>query len=91
MNIEFDPVKSERNERERGLPFEMVADMEWESALIGDDDRMEYGEERRVALVPLKGRVYVVCYTLREEIRRVISFRKANKREAKIYDQETNR
>lgn len=90
MDIEFDPAKSERNERERGLPFEMVADLEWENALIGDDDRMEYGEERKVALVPLKGRVYVICYTLREDVRRVISFRKANKREVKIYEQEAN-
>ena len=29
MNVSFDPIKSERNERERGLPFSLVAQFDW--------------------------------------------------------------
>lgn len=87
MRIEFDPEKSLRNERERGLPFEMVIRLEWEKAIIATDSRKEYGEDRKVAMVPMDGRLYVVCYTRRGVAHRIVSFRKANKREEKIYEE----
>lgn len=34
MKIEFDPAKSEKNSQERKLPFDLVVDFEWESALV---------------------------------------------------------
>jgi uncharacterized protein len=58
-------------------------------AIISIDDRFDYGEERRVALVPMKRRLYVVCYVLRGQVRRIISFRKANRREGQIYAKAT--
>ena len=88
MEIEFDPAKSARNEKQRGLPFEMVIELEWDKALIADDSRNEYGEIRKVAFVPREGRLFVVCYTKRASKHRIISFRKANKREVQIYEEE---
>ncbi|MDY3330651.1 MAG: BrnT family toxin [Pelistega sp.] len=35
----------------------------------------------------IRGRLYVLVYTLRNEVMRVISLRKANKREVKRYEQ----
>ena len=43
------------------------------------------GEERYFALVPMSGRLYAVCYCVRGGARRIISFRKANKREEQGY------
>lgn len=89
MEIEFDPEKSAKNERDRGLPFEQVADLEWHKAFTYADGRRDYGEERFLSLVPMQRRIYVVCYALRGRRRRIISFRKANQREERAYEQAT--
>jgi uncharacterized DUF497 family protein len=34
QDISFDPAKSHRNQVERGLPFTLVLDLDWSSALI---------------------------------------------------------
>jgi uncharacterized protein len=91
--IEFDPAKSAKNERERGLPFERAADLEWDRAMIARDERYDYREERLLALAPRGGRLYFACYTVRAregvEVRRIISFRKANRREERAYEKAT--
>jgi hypothetical protein len=83
MKLEYDPEKSSKNLKERGLPFDMVFDLEWDRAVIIPDNRKDYGEKRLIAFVPFRGRLYVVCYTSKKETRRIISFRKANDREVK--------
>lgn len=47
------------------------------------DTRKEYGETRYIALCYLDGRLHVLCFTETGTGIRVISFRKANAREAK--------
>ena len=89
VKVEFDPDKSAKNDTERGLPFEQAADLEWVKAYSFADTRHDYGENRLIALVPMRKRLYVVCYLDRGGARRIISFRKANKREEKIYEQAT--
>jgi uncharacterized DUF497 family protein len=46
LKIEFDPAKSARNIRERGLPFELAAAAVLAENVIGKfiDDRRDYGE-----------------------------------------------
>ena len=55
--------------------------------MIIPDRRRDYGEERLIAFAPMQGRLYVVCYVRRGQLRRIISFRKANKREEQVYEQ----
>jgi len=85
MGLEFDPAKNAKNAKERGLPFEMAAELEWQKAIVSIDSRFEYGEERLVAIAPMRGRLNVVCYLFRGRVRRIISLRKANKREERAY------
>lgn len=82
MRIEFDPKKSARNEAERQLPFERAADFGWPDAVVIPDDRNNYPESRFVAVGYLDERLHILCFTPIEGGIRVISFRKANKREA---------
>ena len=89
MEFEFDPDKSAKNAREPGLPFELAAELEWQRAILFVEDRFMYGEERLIAFAPMKGRLYAVCYALRGRTRRIISFRKANKREERLYAKAT--
>lgn len=42
MRLTYDPVKSLRNEVERGMPFELAADFDWSAALIAEDQRRDY-------------------------------------------------
>lgn len=82
MIIEFDARKNARNIQLRGLSFERVAEIDFNTALIYQDDRKDYGEDRYVALCYLERRLHVLCFTGIDAGIRVISFRKANKREA---------
>lgn len=87
MKIEFDPVKSEGNARERGLPFDLVADFDFESAWIVIDDREDYGEVRYRAVGRLDAEIVSVVFTVRDETVRVISLRFASRKERKSYDE----
>jgi len=86
MNIEFDPIKSEKNRQERGLPFSMAHDFEWKTAGYTEDIRHEYPERRFVAVGWLLGRLCVLCFTPVPGGVRIISLRKANKREIKRHE-----
>ncbi len=85
MRIEFDPRKSARNKAERQLPFERAADFEWHDAVLIPDERNDYPEPRFVAVGYLDARLHILCFTPIEGGIRVISFRKANLREARRY------
>jgi hypothetical protein len=88
--ITFDPAKNDANVRERGLPFSLVKDdFDWATALIGEDARKDYGESRYEALGYVGQRLHVVVFTRAANAVRVISFRKANKREARKYGKAT--
>lgn len=89
MKIEFNPEKSNKNDRERGLPFDLVAEFDWETALYAEDVRHAYPEKRFVAIGYLEERLHVLCFTPIKGGVRVISFRKANSREVKRYEKES--
>lgn len=88
MLIEFDPAKSEKNARERGLPFDLVTEFEWDGAVFSADERFAYPEARFLALGFLAGRLHAVIFTSITGGIRVISFRKANAKEVRSYEQE---
>jgi len=88
MKIEFDPVKSQRNGRERGLPLDRVVDFDWEGALYREDDRRVYPERRFVAIGALAERLHVLCFTPVPGGVRIISLRRANAREVRAYEEE---
>jgi uncharacterized DUF497 family protein len=85
VQISFDPVKSGRNAAERGLPFELAAEFDFEAASIWQDMRHDYGEMRYVAIGRIGERLHVLCFTETDDGIRVISLRKANDREVKRY------
>ncbi len=88
MRITFDPAKNDRNVVERGLSFERVADLDWDTAVSVEDMRKDYGERRLRVLALLDRRLHVAVITQRGDATHVISLRKANKKEVKWYGQE---
>lgn len=89
MEIEFDPEKNARNIELRGISFEKAALFEWDSAAIIPDTRMDYGEPRYRAFGLIENRLHALVFTPREATIRVISLRKANRREVLRYETQT--
>ena len=83
MEITFDPRKSERNLRERNLGFEQAAEFDFASASFFNEVRN--GEHCLVGVGYLKKRLHILCFLPRVGGVRVMSFRKANNREARKY------
>lgn len=84
MDVTYDPAKSGRNVRERGLSFDRAAEFDFMSAVIGPVFRN--GEHRWQAIGYLEDRLHVICFKKTDTGIRVISFRRANEREAKRYE-----
>ena len=85
MRLEFDPIKSARNERERGLPFAAAIHLFDRARIEWEDRRKDYGEVRISTLGEIEGAIYFVSFTRRGETVRIISFRRANGRETRRY------
>ena len=85
MVLEFDQAKSARNLKERGIGFERFADMDPARAISNEDTRAEYGERRIRMFGPIDDRLHVAVITFRGDRVRVISLRRANRREERRY------
>jgi len=86
MKLDYDPAKNARNIAERGLSFERVRELDFDRAVFRQDVRRTYPEPRYIALAMLGKRLHVLCFTPIAGGIRVISFRKANPREVKEYE-----
>jgi uncharacterized DUF497 family protein len=86
MQFSCDPNKSRTNYFKHGIVLEFAQYLDWTKEVVWQDARYNYNEVRMSGLVPLEGKVYAVVYVVRAEFTRMISLRKANKREAKHYE-----
>jgi len=86
VEFEWDSAKAALNHRKHGVSFpyatRVFLDPHRQEAL---DSREEYGEERWIVLGRVDGSVLVVVYTLRGSNIRLISARKADRKDYEIY------
>lgn len=87
LPISFDPAKSDANLAKPGVALSEAEGFDFETALIRRDTRADYGEARDVAIGMIGARLHVLVFTMRGATLRVISLRKANRREINLYDQ----
>jgi uncharacterized DUF497 family protein len=86
MQFSWDDNKNEQNIQKHGLGFEFAKQLFNNDLLIIPDIRFNYIENRYIGYGFIDGRLMVVVYTERlPDIIRIISFRKANKREQQTY------
>ena len=85
MKIEFDPAKDALNQAKHGVSLALASELDWEAALVWADDRFEYSEMRMVALAPKTETLYYVAFVERGAAHRIISLRRATRREVKHY------
>ena len=85
--FEWDEEKAKSNENKHSVSFTFASRaFEDDNRLTVIDNRSNYGEIRYVTLARIEKRVYVLVYTLRNTVIRLISARKANTKEVKRYD-----
>jgi uncharacterized protein len=89
MKIEFDPAKNMANQTKHGLNLALAVELDWDAALVWVDERFEYNEVRMIALAPKTETLYYVAFVDRGDVRRIISLRRANRREVKHYVENT--
>lgn len=85
MKIEYDSAKEQANIEKHGVSLERFVDLDWGTATVRPDTKKDYGEVRYVGMGELDGRLHVTCFTLRNDVFRVINLRKANTREQRDY------
>lgn len=85
MLIEFDPRKDAANLTRHGVSLAFADKLDWDAALVWVDNRFDYDELRMIALAPETNTLYYVAFADRGEARRIISLRRATRREVKHY------
>lgn len=85
MEFEWDETKRLANLSKHGIDFIDVPLVFDGEIVTVEDERFSYSEQRLVTFGLLQGRVVAIVHTEREDITRIISARKANKYEQRIY------
>ena len=85
MDIEFDSDKDAINRLKHDVSLVLGAEVLMNRLGQIGDDRRDYGEARFNAFGLVNGRLFVCTYTMRSQIYRLISVRKASKQEQRIW------
>ena len=88
MEYVFDPEKDRLNRAKHGVSLALAEVLFLGPFIALTDDRFDYGEVRQIAFGFINDRVFICVYADRREERRVISLRKANRREVLRYAQD---
>ncbi|TDR71639.1 BrnT family toxin [Paludibacterium purpuratum] len=85
MMITYDVAKSATNITKHGISLAEATNIEWDTLWAFEDTRRNYGEVRIIGYAYIGLRLFNVVFVDRDEVRRIISLRKANNREIKNY------
>ena len=85
MRIEFDAAEDRTNSRLHGVSLGFATALDWDAALVWIDDRFGYDELRMIALAPSGEILYYAAFVDRGDVRRLISLRRATRREVEHY------
>jgi uncharacterized protein len=87
MKFEWDEAKNNANIRKHGFDFVNAEEMFRGLLVVDLDTRADYGEKRWVGIGSIRGRTACVVFTEPgPEIIRIISVRRASRREGKQYE-----
>jgi len=87
MRIDFDPAKDVLNIKNHGLSLAAAAELEWDWLVSHEDNTLhDYYEQRMVGFAPKGADIFCVVFVERDDDHiRVISLRKATKKEVRDY------
>ena len=85
MDFEWDENKNKINIEKHHIDFNDAKIIFGKPLIVKQDSRKQYGEIRWIAIGLLNFFVVIIIYTERDDKIRIISIRKANKKEKAIY------
>jgi len=89
MLFDWDTGKNQSNIIKHGIDFNDAKEIFNHSMIIKIDQRKDYGEKRWISIGLLGDIIVVMIFTLRGKTIRIISVRKANQKERRMYDERT--
>jgi len=89
MKFEWDDQKSNSNKEKHGIDFDTAKNLWF------DEKRVEiqiafHSEERWVLIAAFEGKMWMAVYTMRNDVIRLISVRRARTREVRLYEDEAS-
>ena len=90
LKVEWDESKRLANLEKHGIEFAHITAFDWQTAVIVADNRRDYGEQRFSATGLIGNRLHVVVFSPRGDALRIISLRRANKRDHRKWAAERN-
>ena len=87
--IEFDPSKDAVNRWKHGCSFVDALALDWHALVVIEDLRADYGERRWRGMGLIGDRLHCVVFTIRDDAIRIISLRRANRREIEAHHEAT--
>ena len=84
--FEWNEDKNLKTIKDRGISFEDGMRIFLGEIITAPSNNRDYGEDRSIAVGETDGRILAVVYTMRGEICRIISVRKARKNEREAYN-----
>ncbi len=85
MQFAWDINKNLSNIRKHGIDFQDVTEIFRRPFIVMEDKRFDYGENRWIAIGNMHEIVVVVVYTIRTDVLRIISARKASQKERDVF------
>jgi uncharacterized DUF497 family protein len=85
MDFEWDEAKNRANIAKHGIDFTRSKEIFSGPTVDFVDHRRNYGETRRAVIGMVEGREVYVVYTVRGEVYRIISARRAKRDERRAY------
>ena len=85
MEYQWDETKRRSNLAKHGVDFAVAAQFDWQTAARFPDQRRDYAERRWLALGMMDGGLHALVYTMRGSHVRIISLRKASRKEKARY------
>ena len=85
MECDWDESKDAANRAKHGVSLAQAVRLDWTRGKDVMDLRADYGEDRIIRYARLDARLFACVYTVRSGRLRIISLRKANRREIRDY------
>jgi len=89
IQFEWDDKKSSSNKIKHGIAFDTAKDL-WNDSNRVKIETSYSIEERTILIGKVKNKLWTAIFTQREDTIRIISVRRARKRETKLYDQKNS-
>ena len=86
MRFEWDEAKRDEIYLKHGIDLLQAALIFENDVLEKEDTRRDYGEKRMIALGMADGEVYIVVYTRRDDVYRLITAWKGGQRDRETYE-----